>query len=177
MVKLGSFFVTGKRDNGESFTTLRDDRPEWLQDAVREAHAGDFPNDWIYSECRAACEAIDAGDLSDDDNLHEHADSRVDVYTRHLYQWAADFCLSDTWANAESEVDDMGTGPMVGVTLPAGSSSLQRITTVQYCARATIARIMLSAAQDNAEDDETDDEAGDRLMRANEARRAKGENA
>jgi hypothetical protein len=149
MVKLGSFFVTGKRDNGESFTTLRDDRPEWLQDAVREAHAGDFPNDWIYSECRAACEAIDAGDLSDDDNLHEHADSRVDVYTRHLYQWAADFCLSDTWANAESEADDMGTE----------GSALQRITTVQYCARATIARIMLSAAQEN-DDDTTEESEG-----------------
>lgn len=123
---------------GEPFTTLKDDAPPWLKEAVREAHQGDLPLDWIYAECAAAAEAIDAGDLDladADDDVHAHADSRVDVYTKQLYQWAADHCLTDTWASAEQEARDMG--------LPEETE--QRIRAIQYAAVRHVADVMKQA--------------------------------
>jgi hypothetical protein len=149
MVKLGSFFVTGKRDNGEMFVSLKDERPEWLHEAVHAAHGSDLPNDWIYAECRAACDAIDDGSLTlaedSDDGLHEHADSRVDIYTRELYQWAADMCLSDAYANAESEAADI---------LGDESDTIKRLGAIQYCAIRSIAATILDAARENVDETE-----------------------
>lgn len=147
-IKLGSFFVTRKRDNGETFVALTDDRPEWLLDAVHEAHGSDLPNDWIYRECEATCDAIDEGWLTDEDNVHEFANGRVDIYTRDLYQWAADMCLSDTYASAESEAGDI---------LGDESDTIKRLSAIQYCAIQAIARAMLSAWEENRENDETEE--------------------
>lgn len=143
-MKLGQFFETKTRDDGKKFVTLADDRPDWLYDAVYEAHQSDAPNDWIFAECEAACDAIDDGTLSDDDSVHEYADGRVDVYTRELYQWAADMCLSDTFAAAESDDSDLGT--------PENDSTVDRLMRLQYHAIARIARIMLEAAEDQPEE-------------------------
>ena len=150
MKKLGSFFVTGKRNNGETFVSLKDERPEWLHDAVHTAHGSDLPNDWIYRECEAACDAIDEGSLTDDDSVHEYADSRVDIYTRDLYQWAADMCLSDTYAGAESEAGDF---------LGEESDTIKRLSAIQYCAIGAIARIIMREAEENAGDETEESEA------------------
>lgn len=133
-MSLASYFtnIDSKR------VTLSDDRPDWLYDAVQEAHAGSFPNDWVYSVCKSVCEAIDDGCLTDEDSVHEYADSEVDIYTKDLYQWAADMCLTDVYANAESEASDMG--------LPEETE--KRIGVLQYCAIASIARTILSAHED-----------------------------
>ncbi len=123
---------------GEHFTTLSESRPAWLHEAVREAHQGTLPHDWIYAECRAAVEAFDCGDLDDsedDDDVHAYTDSRVDVYTQALYRWAVDFCLTDTWAEAESEAQDMG--------LP--DETEKRIACIQYAAIRHIADTMRQA--------------------------------
>ena len=71
-----SHFVIHTRADGETFTTLADDAPAWLQEAVREAHQGDLPNDWVYAECRAAAEAFDAGesDLGQDGRKTCHSE-------------------------------------------------------------------------------------------------------
>ena len=142
---LASHFVTKKRGRGPkapTFVSLKDTRPDWLRAAVYAAHCEDLPNDWIYAECLAACEAIDAGDLGNsvyqEDMIHEYADSRVDIYTRDLYQWAADFCLSNTFAGAESSAADMGEAD--------GRDMVDRIKVLQYLAIENIARIMLDAA-------------------------------
>ena len=106
-----SHFETRTRDSGP-YITLTDGAPEWLKDAVRDAHQGTLPNDWIYAECKAAVEAFDVGDLTNeedpDDDVHAYADAQVDVYTMDLFQWAADFCLTETWACAHQEARDMG---------------------------------------------------------------------
>lgn len=111
---------------GELFTTLKDDAPPWLKEAVREAHQGDLPLDWVYAECRTAAEAVDAGDLdlADENAVHEYVDSRVDVYTRELFQWAADHCLTATWAAAEEAAHEL--------ELPKGFA--EQIAAVQYAA-------------------------------------------
>jgi hypothetical protein len=129
MTTYASHFETKTRDDGSTFVTLKDDTPRWLKEAVREAHQGTLPNDWIYAECRAAAEAFDDGRLTtdeDDDDVHSHADGRVDVYTKELFQWAADFCLTDTFSAAEEEVDDVG-----GLD---DADTSKRIATIQYAA-------------------------------------------
>jgi hypothetical protein len=91
---------------------------------------------WIYEECRAAVEAFDDGTLtSDDDSDHEYADGRVDTYTKDLYQWAANFCLTDTWAEAEQEAKDVG--------LPDETD--RRIACIQYAAIRQIAETIRAA--------------------------------
>ena len=130
-----SHFVTETREGNETYTTLADGRPDWLHDAVRDAHQGALPNDWIYSECNAAVEAFDAGDLADEDAVNEYVDGRVDVYTKELYQWAADFCLTETFAAAEQEARDMG--------LPEETE--KRLQCIQYAAIRHIADTMREA--------------------------------
>lgn len=136
MTEFAKHFARKTRDNGEAFVTRRDDAPEWLQNAVYDAHQGTLPNDWIYAECLAAVEAFDNDELGEDgDGVHEHADGRVDIYTRDLYQWAADMCLTDTWASAESDAED--TGPT--------DTTENRIGRIQYCAIQHIAEVMRTA--------------------------------
>jgi hypothetical protein len=141
MATLASHFETKTRDSGESFVTLNDTAPDWLKEAIREAHNGTLPTDWIYSECRAAVEAFDEGSLSDEDDVHSHADGRVDVYTKDLYQWAADFCLTDTWSSAEAEASDMG--------MP--DETERRIAVIQYAAIRHIADTMRYACDEHVE--------------------------
>lgn len=140
--KLGEYFATGKRGgaDGESFVSLKDERPDWLHDAVREIHQGDLPNDWIYAECEAACDSIDCEILTDEDSVHEYADGRVDIYTRAIYQWAADMANSSTFSQAEEDVSDMG--------MESSTSLEKRIQAIQYCAVARIARAMMTAAEE-----------------------------
>jgi hypothetical protein len=137
-MKISQHFEARKRDNGETFYTLKDDAPEWLLSAVRDAHQGDAPDDWTWNECRAAADAIDDGILDelDDDDVHDHADTRTEIYTRKLFQWAADMCLSSTYANAEDEANDL-VGDKATIE--------DRLRTIQYCAIRAIATTILQA--------------------------------
>jgi len=140
-VKLGSYFVTGKRDNGEEFVSLVEGRPEWLHEAVRVAHQGDLPSDWVYAACRAACDAIDEGSITrdgdDDDGLHEFANAQVDVYTEERFKWAAHACLSSLYASAEEEAEELGAKD--------SSTIADRLGTIQYCALRAIAATIRDA--------------------------------
>ena len=133
-----SHFTTGTRESGKTYTKLTDDAPAWLKEAVQEAHHGTLPNDWVYAECRAAVEAVDSGALDvedeDDDDVHNHADAQVDVYTQELFQWAADFCLTDTFSAAEEEAENMGYGKDDDVS--------KRLAAIQYAALRHIADTM-----------------------------------
>jgi len=133
-----SHFETKTRTSGEKFVTLADSRPGWLHEAVRTAHQGTLPNDWIYAECEAAALAFDDGQLDDEDDVHMYVDGRIDIYTKDLYQWAADFCLTDTWAEAEVEARDMG--------LPEETE--KRIACIQYAAIRHIAETMREACME-----------------------------
>jgi hypothetical protein len=136
--QLGSYFVDATRTDGTTFVKLAEDAPEWLAEALREAHAGDLPDDWGYAQCRDACAAYDDGALSlseDGDDVHEYADNAVDIYTKDRYQWAADHCLGSLFANAESEADELGPS----------EDTTARLGVVQYCAIRAIASTMLEA--------------------------------
>lgn len=92
------YFETRKRGDepdAERFVSLKDERPDWLQELVFEAHGhGDYlPDDWRYQTIRDAIGHIhDSGAESADDledSAHEFADQNVDVYTGSRYAWLA----------------------------------------------------------------------------------------
>lgn len=134
-MKLASYFTT---ENPRKVVCLSEDAPTWLKAAVYKAHNGDAPNDWIYAECQAAACAIDEGSLKDDDN-DAHAEAQVDIYTKDLYQWAADMCLTSTYGQAQEYVEDM--------SMP--EDTLDRIRAFQYAAILTIAQTIVQAWEEN----------------------------
>src|SRR5208282_5617155 len=127
--QIGKWFETVKRaeftamlfskegESGASFVRVKADAPAWVLEAVRKAHQGVLPSDWVFAECQAAAEAIDGFDAEDGadgledwatgDWITEHTDGRVDVYTKVLFQWATDFCLSEVFADAEERAVDL----------------------------------------------------------------------
>ncbi len=80
-------FEERPRLNAESFYALKDGSPEWMLDAVRDAHGSFAPDDWRYSAIRGLVAAI--ADGADPDDMGEAIDSEVDVYTGHLTAWLA----------------------------------------------------------------------------------------
>jgi len=129
---------------------MTEDRPEWLYDAVEDAHCGDLPRNWVYSVCRDACSMIDGatsnGAEHDDDwsdAIHEHADGQVDVYTAELARWYADMCCSNTLAHAEEQMAECYGEPPMNLD--------ERLGVLQYCAIRAITQTIVQAWQDNAE--------------------------
>ena len=75
----------------ETITTLRDDRPQWVYEAVYAAHSNFLPDDWRYEQIRAAFGAIhDASEGADIQEVgDEFSDKAVDVYTHGRLKWLA----------------------------------------------------------------------------------------
>ena len=88
-----SYFETKQRDNGESFVSLRDGHPEWVEDMVREAHGDMLPEDWRYKAIEEVITAISENEYEGEDDANDSAsevcDSLVSVYTHELTQWLA----------------------------------------------------------------------------------------
>lgn len=103
-----------------------------LRSGSKTAHSGDLPNDWIYEQCSNAYDA----DLKEEGDIHAHADSSVDVYTKDLFQWVSDMCLTATYSCAEEEAEDCGS---------LKGTIGDQITAIQYFAIRRIASIMSEA--------------------------------
>ena len=87
-------FERKTRHNGEAFTSIKDDAPEWVSDAVREAHyIGDdlrFPDDWIYRQCESFADAIYIQVTQcgcDHDEVLIELNCEADANTFDLLQW------------------------------------------------------------------------------------------
>jgi len=76
-----TYFTKSRNEN----TTLVEEAPEWLLDAVREAHDGEAPNEWRWSRCAALYHTISEGF-----DIDAECDSLVDIYYTDLFQWLAD---------------------------------------------------------------------------------------
>lgn len=86
------YFETRRRTNGETYTCLKDDAPEWLRDAVMEAHDDESPNDWRYDKCLGIVETIAMCDEVNEDTAYElNLEGLVDVYTSELTRWLTDY--------------------------------------------------------------------------------------
>jgi hypothetical protein len=83
----GMFTTRTRQSSGESYVSLKDERPDWVHDAVRAAHGDTLPDDYIYSWAQDAFAAIGNAEGSNlDDVASEFAES-VDVYTGDLMRW------------------------------------------------------------------------------------------
>lgn len=69
--------------NGHNSVTLSDDAPEWLLDAVREAHDDELPDNWRWERCDDIVEAYEDGE----DDPSVIAEDLVDSYTSDLLSW------------------------------------------------------------------------------------------
>ena len=84
------WFETRQRDNGDTFFTLKDGRPDWVQDLVHAAHGEDFlPDDYRYRWTYGALEFIADADGDPLDDVGEFADLAVDTYTSERFAWLA----------------------------------------------------------------------------------------
>jgi hypothetical protein len=83
-------FVSDTRESGETFRKLKDDAPEWITDAIHEAHGGMMPEDIRYRWIEEAFDAIADADEDDDlDDVGSEYAEDVDVYNMNLYRWLA----------------------------------------------------------------------------------------
>lgn len=146
---------TRQRDSGESFTTTKDDAPQWVRDLVYAAHGDFLPEDWRYDCIHSALSHIadsgadDADDL--DDAGHEFADGHVDVYTGARLQWLASNLNRPAYV--DDAVDEMGAADL---------DTTERIGLGQYAESLEVfesVRRSLADRQDDVQDE--DDDADD----------------
>ena len=88
--QLADAFTTDTRNDGTTFTKLRDGSPQWMTDAIHAAHGDILPLDWIYEQCgRMADKMTEYEPEQWDDSVSEWADSLVDVYNIDRARWLA----------------------------------------------------------------------------------------
>lgn len=89
--QLLSSFERSSREDGSTFWKLSSSSPEWMTDAIREAHDGELPNDSRYELIRDCLQALsDDGVESQEEALeasHELSLNLMPTYTGELLQW------------------------------------------------------------------------------------------
>jgi hypothetical protein len=115
---LSETFITLKRDNGEAFIKLTDDRPEWMFEAVRDAHCGMSPDDRRYEMIKECVDTL--LEFDDWEDTHQMIDRLVDVYHTDRVKWLAshldrgEYCteaIADGMFTGESSIwDILGEG-------------------------------------------------------------------
>jgi hypothetical protein len=135
MDTLTDYFQRKTRDDGTTFYTLTDDAPEWLRDAVYEAHDSELPNDWRYDICHSIINEL--GDGYDPDEI---ADGLVDVYNSDRAAWLADN-LARGCIEIERDLlgDDIDAFTVIGLA--------------QYAAISEMVRVMVDAIETNTGDE------------------------
>lgn len=89
--EMSKSFVWKKRENGDDFVCLVDDRPEWMVDIVRSIHGDKLPDDTVYHFIESACDYI--ADMEDDTPIETIQGGLAsfgcepDVYTSDLTAW------------------------------------------------------------------------------------------
>lgn len=68
---LASSLITDTRSDGSSFIKTAPDSPDWIRDAIREAHDGEPPNDTRYALIQDCAQAIADRDFSDREEAEE----------------------------------------------------------------------------------------------------------
>ena len=90
---LASALITDTREDGSSFIKTAPDSPDWIRDAIREAHDGEFPNDARYSLISDAATSISdqCFDSADDarESVRELSGDIVPICTADQLAWFA----------------------------------------------------------------------------------------
>lgn len=89
--QLLSSFERSSREDGSTFWKLSSSSPEWMADAIREAHDGELPNDSRYELIRDCLQALsDDGVESQEEALeasHELSLNLMPTYIGELLEW------------------------------------------------------------------------------------------
>lgn len=137
-------FETRTRANGDLFHCLKDDRPEWVQDAVREAHGDKLPDDWTYAQCDMAASLIREQIQCDIEpcDLLDEITVEADCYYSNLTTWLAGHNGNLDFVN--EYIQDFTAGKVEDVqTLIAGG---------QWLAKQMVLNCMVNAFQEQAEE-------------------------
>ena len=87
------YFESGTREpeaGASAVRILKNGAPEWIRDAIHEAHGSMMPDDYVYDISKDAFRAIadaDSADLEDLEELGAEFADRVDIYTAKLCAW------------------------------------------------------------------------------------------
>ena len=142
-------FVGFTRDSGTRACKLADGSPQWMADAVREAHGGMLPDDWRYDAIRAIADELAGRDESEwDDAQGEICDALVDVYTSALTEWLASHL--DRLGYCDQAQED-------GLVSPEATQS-QRLAAGQYVELSEIYASVVSSLRAVADQDGIDGE-------------------
>ena len=79
----GCFEIRTRSTDGSEFTCLGDSRPEWLAQALRLAHRGMVPDDYIFNWCREA--VVCFAESTDPETVCEEVEAAP--YTFELFAW------------------------------------------------------------------------------------------
>ena len=82
-------FEHKKRDNGDDFTCLKNDAPDWIREAISDIHGTDIlPDDWRYDKIYHCFDALSNYNSDDwDDYGHEISSNLVDIYNYDRIKW------------------------------------------------------------------------------------------
>ena len=95
MLQLSRSFESAKRADGEAYTRLKDDCPEWidseLMHRLHEAVDDRLPDDWIYESSSEIADSLCAYETVDEmyEAAHEVCDGLVDIMNGDLTRWLA----------------------------------------------------------------------------------------
>lgn len=157
LAEFSAAWMTDKRDDGKSFSRLKDGSPQWMTDAIHAAHDaidGRLPNDWIYEACESIASTMDGYGADDADgmrdNEHEICDGLVDVYNSARLAW-----LADHLGNADlcdEACRDLGS---------PNADTFDRIGLGQFLAYTRVFGALCDAFTERGEEIESEDDAND----------------
>lgn len=134
------------RDNPRKVYTLKDGSPEWMRDAIFEAHAAidsRLPDDWIYEAVVSLASNYNVYDDADTcrDAENEICDGSVDIYTNDLTSWLANHLGNVALCDEAAEEFGLESGDLD-----------QRIRLGQLLAYQRISAALIDAVESQAEE-------------------------
>ena len=113
--ELSQAFEHKTRSNGDDYVCLKNGSPQWMQDAIHEAHENLLPNDAIYSLCERVADCFaDADEESGEEELREALDEiEIPPYTKDRMVWFAqnwEYCdraIADGLWNSDNPKTDV----------------------------------------------------------------------
>lgn len=148
LAELAEAFIEDTRADGSKFVRLRDGRPDWMLDAVREAHGGSAPHDWLYAACaEMAARLVEYGCATADDARDvcaEMASEACDTYNSDLLTWLA---------TCPGAVDDTDEAVAQGYGGDVSGNVIELIRCGQFYRYDTIGHTFINVAEHMASDE------------------------
>ena len=116
-----AWFQTAEMANGDLFDRLRDGRPDWLYEAVREAHADMLPDDYIYGFVRRSVDTLATGEDEARESVCE-----PDVYISELTAWLGSHSIRLSYCDEATEIFGVEEGDGATFRLLAQGQMLER---------------------------------------------------